>query len=66
MVNKERKPVEARVDEVMQIERFGYLQKLLRVTAKVLRFIRIIKRAILDLTRARNYQEDRQTLRCLS
>jgi hypothetical protein len=43
MVNKEKKPVEARVDEVMQIEGFGCLQKLLRVTAKVLRFIRIVR-----------------------
>jgi hypothetical protein len=38
--------LEPRVDEVMNIERYGRLQTLLRVTANVLRFIRRLKSSI--------------------
>ena len=43
MVNKEGQPVEAKVDEMMQVERFSSLQRLLQVTARVLRFIKKLK-----------------------
>ena len=51
MVNKETTRVTTRVDEIMQVERYSSLHKLLTVTAKVLCFIRKIKSKTSGTTR---------------
>ena len=43
MLTNDTSGLETRVDEIMNIERYGSLQTLLRVTANVFRFIRRLK-----------------------
>lgn len=57
MVNKETNNPEKGVDQIIQVEQYSSLQRLLRVTATVLRFIRRLKMRVagkLDLTTTTN------------
>ena len=58
MVNKESTRVTARVDEIMQVERYSSLHKLLRATAKVLCFIRKVKSKTSGTTREKMASND--------
>ena len=52
-------PPEKRIDEVIEVSRFGDLTKLLRVTALVLQFVRNVK------NRARSVKGQRKDLQAL-
>ena len=58
MVNKESTRVTARVDEIMQVKRYSSLHKLLRVTPKVLCFIRKVKSKTSGTTREKMASND--------